>query len=389
MTDGLHSVRAEVAERQIRRDAADDAARSFAMWSEMFLSGERAQFVTPQGFGPLPAKQNWPAGKPVGRPLDHRTIRNVVGQVFCLQPQSAGPAETLLVSYRRPSGMRADSPFDMRVSVREEPSELPQATPWAPPLFAGRGWANDWRQANLSQVPYVKFVSSDPAKWIVERREVKDGRAAVRVWLPLNEPPAVQGRPAERRAPSEGFLAWFTDDAHHDLFRVEHALHLRGDVAGDEAAGRRMGDVTISQLREYRPLPDGGRMPFAGTTTAYRQPNGALLARGVTEEGGAPDHPAVWVSRLSEWRVQALEPLDPTAELWIDPPEGVYVNNGRPGPGRIAGATRLWSWLILTTGSRDGPYWALGPPVGLVLTALLIWVVRRRHPARRGRNADA
>ena len=283
------------------------------------------------------------------------------------------------------SGLLSDSLFSLHAEVERFDAGVPH-------LFAGRSWSD----AAASADPRERLADTDPAAWVVEGREVMDGRPAIRVLAVTNGP---------HRFPSEahggtleivsGLRAWFTDDAHRDLVRVEDAHVLRYDgaeIPQPYAGGA--APITVSTARDFRPLPGGARLPFAGSLTmrvavppaAGEEPSTWAGPDPLIEEflrtGAVADASEVYVHTETEWRIETLEPLPPSitaADLWLVPPDGTLVTDTVTGTERIAGVNWVSNWLIFTFRSRDAPAWAFGPPAGLFAAAGLVWWWRRRR----------
>ena len=372
-------------------------------WFEAFLKGDAAQVRMDWGTAPA---GGWFAGTPAGVPLTGDSAANYPGHLICLRSPGdalseegapdAGAVRSQLLSWVIPgqSGMLSDRLFTLYADV--EHLSLP-----VPHVAAGRSWSVDGMSASLLD----RFAETDPAAWTVEGRETKDGRPAVRVFAAAHEPVMV---PSEKYGGTleiaGGLRAWFTDDIHRDLFRVERVHLLRYDgeeIPQPRANGLAPGPFAVA--RDFRPLPGGVRVPFAGTETfvavavAPTGPGEATGGEQASEWAGADPlieeflgagqivDPAevTYVASETEWRIETLEPLDPAvtaADLWVAPPDGAQVNDTVAGEERIAGTNWFHSWLIVTFRSRNAAWWTLGPPSALcALAALGLWWRRRRR----------
>ena len=360
MRRGLRNVRAEVAvswEVDMGPGAAPTVYQS--AWHELFLSGGAARWRTGEG-----RFEERPSGRPA--PLE-----------ACVRLTSArGDAAALMMSRTEGAEPWYDEPSDTIYHSYEAPEIALRFFPKVAHLRAGRGWHEPGAEVGV----LYRFAASDPADWIVEGREEKDGRPAVGVRLPSKNG-------------AEDLRAWFTDDAYFDLFRVEVAALPRAtdiDLILPKALPE---DVTgnVIELSDFRPLPDGGRYPFAGSETAYVSPTepqgrGAGVARlfeKIVPISELPAEAANFVVLQRRWRVEALEPLEQTAPLWIEAPPGALQQDVDERERRIVGVSPIESWLILTTGNRHALWWTVGPPVVLVTLAALLWWWWRSRPARR------
>ena len=364
-------------------------------WFEAFLKSDAAQVRMDWGTAP---PGGWFAGAPAGVPPTGDSAANHPGRLICLRSPVAafpdgGAVRSQLLSWVIPgqSGMLSDRLFTLHADV--EHLSLP-----VPHVAVGRSWSVDGMSASLLD----RFAETDPAGWTVEGRERKDGRPAVRVFAAAHEPVAV---PSEKHGGTleiaDGLRAWFTDDIHRDLFRVERVRRLRYD--GEEIPQPRANGLAPGRFpvaRDFRSLPGGVRVPFAGTETFVAvAPTGPDEATGDEQASGwAGADPLIeeflgagqivdpaevaYVASETEWRIETLEPLDPAvvaADLWVAPPDGAQVTDAVAGEERIAGTNWFHSWLIVTFRSRNAAWWAFGPPLGLCALAALGWWWRRRR----------
>ena len=373
--------------RSLNRYGGPNApATTSSLWCEAFLKGDAAQMRKDWS---APPAGGWFPGTPSGAPLTGESAAGLSGRVTCLRPPGGGAGRSEFlprVAVLRGRGATLwDGLFSLHAGVERFDAAIPH-------VFAGRSWSD----AAASAGPLSRFARTDPAAWVVEAREVKDGRPAIRVLAVANGP---------HRFPSEahggtleitsGLRAWFTDDAHRDLVRVEDAHVLRYDgaeIPQPYAGGA--APVTVSTVRDFRPLPGGARAPFAGSLTirstvppaAGEEPSTWAGPDPLIEEflrtGAVADASEVYVHTETEWRIETLEPLPPSvtaADLWLVPPDGTQVTDLVTDTERIAGMNWVTSWLVLTFRSRNAPAWAFGPPAALFAAAGVGWWWRRRR----------
>ena len=379
LADGLTRVRAAMDDvhlvwrERVQMYAAPNVPVSAeAYWRELFLSGDAAQIRTIRGPAPPGGR---PAGTASGVPLTGETAANYDGMLISLRPPGDGPVRAQLMgSVVRGPGAYSDTLYATHLDYEPVVFQIPHTA-------AGRPW--DWEDdaspPNLID-RLAGLADTNPAGWVVEGREVKDGRPAIRVsatkWQPHRDGATL----------TAGLRAWFTDDGRHDLFRVEEAeiRWLFGEILLKESEKNLW--RRAARADDFRPLPGGARVPFSGGEifrAIAPAPPGADAPSPPDRSDESTETPERFVAQNYEWRIETLEPLDPAiaaADLWVEPPHGAQWYDAATGEQRIVGLTELESWLIFKFGDRYAAWWAFGPPLGLcALAALGLWWRRRRR----------
>ena len=231
----------------------------WGQWMELFLAGDAAQMRVKWASPPPGAVDWWPVGVPAGVPLTGATAADHDGRLICLRPSGDGPVRSQLVSGLVPDA--AGGTFSDQLYTTH--ADFEPLSPTVPYLFAGRSWSGGMSANQIDQ-----FAATDPAGWVVEGREVKSGRPAIRVLAIPDAPPALPDETSSIIVDySSGVRVWFTDDERRDLFRVESVAvrWVDGEVASiaeDAPSSQR-----TTWADDFRPLPGGARMPFAGGQT--------------------------------------------------------------------------------------------------------------------------
>ena len=373
-------------ERSLHRYSGPNGpAATSSLWGEAFLKGDAAQLR--KDWGP-PPPGGWFPGTPAGAPPTGETAAGLSGQIYCLRAPGGGAVQSAFLPKMVLAPGQSPRLSDSLFCLYDEVERFDAAVPH---VFAGRSWSDAAGSGSL----FDRLAETDPAAWVVEGREVKAGRPAVRVLAVTYGPHAFPSKKYGGTLTITGGLrAWFTDDAHRDLFRAEDAHVLRYEGAEMlPPAGSGPPAGTVETASDFRPLPGGGRLPFAGsrTSTAVVPPPPGepapewagpdpLIAE--FRRTGAVADPATYGSSETGWRIETLEPLDSSvtaADLWLAPPDGTQVTDLVTGNHRIAGMDWFRSWLVVTFGSVNAPAWVLGPPAGLFAAAGLAWWRRRRR----------
>ena len=346
-------------ERSRAYSAPNVPASAEAYWAEAFLTGDAAQIRTIGGSAP-PGK--WYAGTASGVPLTGETAAEYDGRLVSLRPPGDGPVRAELIGPVVPGpGAYSDRLYATHLDYEPFVFQVPHTA-------AGRPWEDRVSVPNLID-ELAGYAETNPAGWVVEGREAKDGRPAIRV-------SATESQPHRAGATlTAGLRAWFTDDDHHDLFRVEQAQirWVFGEIVLKESEKNLW--RRAARADDFRPLPGGARVPFSGGEI--------FRAIAPSQPVGADESTERFVAHNYEWRIETLEPLDPAiaaADLWVDPPHGAQWYDAVTGEQRIVGLTELESWLIFKFGNRYAAWWAFGPPLALCgLAALGLWWRRRRR----------
>ena len=375
---GLKNVRAEVQTRWRQRSTPEDAFPSVAAWHEIFVAGGRVQFQ--EWHGPPATRDGWTAGAARGVPFTADTVGGANFYVACLRP--AGDPTGMLMLPTAAAAARRSDPYDLMAWPQPE-DEVANRLPDVPLLWAVRGGPSNGRVG--------RFLDTDPAAWVVEGLVEWGGTPAVAVRvLEHAAPPALDTADGPLTI-EQPLRAYFAVTAPHDLLAVRDAY--RTTLNGREIPRTFVVEPpgAVERLTDYRTAPDGARLPFAGSVEAFTAvPNPddvragpePLLAE-IRETGRIHDETLYFVHTAADWRLAAVEPLDPATALWIDPPVGTYLHEVETGTERVVGRSGVASWLILTLGSRMAVWWAFGPPAALFAAAAVAWWMRRRHPGRR------
>ncbi|NNJ26671.1 hypothetical protein [Alienimonas chondri] len=390
LADGLRKVRAAVRDVHLvwqersQAFSAPNVPRGVlgGEWGELFVEGDATQVRFLYAASPAGVADWWPAGTSADSPLTGAAVADnefLVAQ----RPPGKGPARITRSSWTTPG----PGQFSDQIALTDA-DRVVFRPHLIPHLGVGR-WDVD-REQEEAPTGFDGLAAFPPARWVVDGREVKDGRPAVRVTILYEEPSGITYEPSYLAVRPDAVLpmiahrmrAWFTDDVHHDLFRVEHATSRL--IGADHAPTDPLSSTYWAE--DFRPLANGVRMPFAGGRILYADaavPPGETTSSGLSNLEGSAASPAQFVAHRHEWRIETLEPLDPAitaADLWVEPPYGAQVHDAATGKQRIAGLTDLESWLIFKFNNRYAAWWAFGPPLALCgLVALGLWWRRRRR----------
>lgn len=199
-----------------------------------------------------------------------------------------------------------------------------------------------------------QLARSDYARWDVIGREVLANETLIKVVVPISDGPYVPKLTSHdgKLEMSSVWNVWFTDDEHHFPVRIES--EQRYVYNGQEVPLRFKSDGrrgAVYSARDYKEFSNGIWYPQTGNETVYTVAVNPVVsgvdprfsADTIVEQyvktGGYTVHDSLVPVLVREWKILAIDEIDPMTQLWIDPPEGAMLNRLDTGVEQIVGKT--------------------------------------------------
>jgi thiol-disulfide isomerase/thioredoxin len=330
----LHDAAARLVDLELAIAEVND--RSSVVLKQFWLHRDSAQLLYDQKDN-VRREDWWNAVRPVNGPLAAIHLLSIRGLKIC-------------VDVTRPDVVWADSRGG-EIPGKATLHYLKQSLDWMGDLFLplvelDKPWVLPERR---SAAPVINTLARQPlANWHVLGEESMDGSDCVKAEIDECEPVAIklQRHPGELTL-RQTHVAWFSRQ--HGWMPVRIEKTMRYEVAGHQFELARRED---------------GRAPLVYEASDFVQVRGVWFPRrgrqdqyNSAEPGSAPGGPPDFDSlvdtllrdgefRLNgemnlvshkEWRVLRIKPIDPSLNLWFDPPPGAEVVIAETGKRFVAG----------------------------------------------------
>ena len=339
----LRHVRVVLADRSVSRQQPDGPSEVLIRWHELFLNDNDVQL---RSDWILEDKTDWWASFAVSKvPLTGETVSSFDGIKLCYRPQGKlNHAEIINVSPTK------ELPYLISYAGYSSPRTLGI---FAPLLVPGRLWERPDLNLNGGLLLVDMLTRTDGKRWEIIGRERLTNDNTIKVVIPISDGPFVPELKNHdgKLEMSSVWYVWFTDDQHHFPVRIESDQRYVYDgrtIPLIYATDGRPGP--IYSANGYKDFGNGLWYPESGKEIVYSVaagtgpgPTTGAIADAIVDEYLENGHYTVsqsfFPSLKREWKALAIEEIDSSTSLWIEPPQGAMFINVDTGVEQIIGKT--------------------------------------------------
>ncbi len=348
----LANVRVVAADRSTSFAAPGVTTETLIRWHNMFLKVHEAQCRI------VASRQNrsdwWLAEDSSQVPLTDKTVGEMDGWIHCFRPHG---------DFLHAEVGRVPSSEKLPYSVLYAAYSSPRAfgTFCLPFLSVGRMWNNPGLKEQERRLLADSLMATDYRTWRVPTRDSSLGRPLLRVIVPNPVHKPIQGVLKNHSGSITAeivWYAWFSDDEHNFLLRVEDGVHHTYNGMEVPFLFKGMGrHGVVFTADEYTDHGDGLFYPNSGTETIFsattgHQADADEIVADFLKAGSHSVDLDYFPLTTREWRITELERLPDDTNVWIDPPAGAYLNRVDLGSVQIVGKSAEESAAILKSGGR-------------------------------------
>jgi hypothetical protein len=364
------------------------------MFLDIWMSGDDAQFRLTRSTG---GRQEWwvdSTFRPLMAPLTAGDLESVPGMKVCLRPKG-----DFLWAEARFVNQTSSSPFKTLYS--RSTSLRPTQVFYLPLLHLNRSWARGQRGAWLA---VNHLVEGPVASWRLLGREKRAGVDTIVFEIPDAQVSQVSlRRYTDTLSFTQTWKAWFSTNPSEGYFprRMERSIRyvFRGKEYRYERSQASVPSSVVFEangIAEVEPgvwYPRYGRQDSFYPTPASKLPfDPDRIVDKLLSEGKFVDDEQYVLTTSREWRLLDLKLIEPTHDLWFEPPRESCVLNVDTDARFVAGVSETESTRRLGTphagkrlqlSSRGGSslWWiliSLNVVIALVLALRFARVWRKR-----------